>query len=70
MVTCENHQVIGGLGSAVAEVLSEHMPTPLERIGVNGVFGQVGDLNFLKQHFGMNADHIYAVCKDALKRWK
>lgn len=70
MITCENHQVIGGLGSAVAEVLSEQMPTPLRRIGVDGVFGQVGDLSFLKQHFGMNADHIYATCTDALKRWK
>ena len=70
MITCENHQVIGGLGSAVAEVLSEHMPTPLKRIGVNGLFGQVGDLSFLKQQFGMNADHIFATCKEAIRRRK
>jgi transketolase len=70
MITCENHQIIGGLGSAVAEVLSESMPTPLQRVGVNGVFGQVGDLSFLKQHFGMNADHIFTVCRDAIQRWK
>ena len=42
LVTAENHNVIGGLGSAVAEVLAEQRPTPLERVGVKDRFGQVG----------------------------
>ena len=43
-VTAENHNIIGGLGSAVAEVLSENCPVPLERIGVHDTFGEVGDV--------------------------
>lgn len=48
IVTAENHNVIGGLGSAVAEVLSEHYPAPLKRIGVHEAFGQVGTIDYLK----------------------
>lgn len=44
VVTAENHNVIGGLGSAVAEVLSEHCPTQMRRIGVHEQLGQVGKL--------------------------
>ncbi|MBN2325005.1 MAG: transketolase family protein [Spirochaetes bacterium] len=68
IVTCENHQIIGGLGSAVAEVLSEKLPTPLKRIGVDGEFGQVGSVEYLKNAYGMNAESICAACKEALKR--
>ncbi|TWE01020.1 transketolase subunit B [Neobacillus bataviensis] len=48
VVTAENHNVIGGLGSAVAEVLSEHCPTKMKRIGVREKFGQVGKVDYLK----------------------
>ncbi len=59
IVTCENHQIYNGLGSAVAEVLSEHRPTLLKRVGVNDEFGEVGPLDYLKQRFGMTAENIY-----------
>ncbi len=42
IVTAENHSIIGGLGGAVAEVLAEKYPAPLERIGIRDVFGEVG----------------------------
>lgn len=66
IVTCENHQIINGLGSAVAELLAENCPTRLKRIGVNDEFGEVGTLEYLKDRFGMNAAHIEAVVKEIL----
>ncbi len=58
IVTAENHNVIGGLGSAVAEVLSEHYPAPLKRIGVHEAFGQVGTIDYLKKSYRLTAEHI------------
>ncbi|WP_206711456.1 transketolase family protein [Peribacillus faecalis] len=58
IVTCENHNVIGGLGSAVAEVLSEQYPAPLRRIGVKEQFGQVGKMEYLKQVYELTAEDI------------
>ena len=58
IVTCENHNVIGGLGSAVAEVLSEQYPAPLRRIGVKEQFGQVGKAEYLKQVYELTAEDI------------
>jgi len=58
IVTCENHNVIGGLGSAVAEVLCEQYPTPLRRIGVKEQFGQVGQTDYLKQFYELTAEDI------------
>ncbi|MGG1572451.1 transketolase family protein [Fictibacillus sp. NRS-1165] len=58
VVTAENHNVIGGLGSAVAEVLSEHCPTPLRRIGVREQFGQVGKTEYLKEVYNLAAKNI------------
>lgn len=58
VVTAENHNVIGGLGSAVAEVLSEHCPTQMRRIGVKEQFGQVGKLEYLKQFYKLTAKDI------------
>jgi transketolase len=60
VLTCENHQVVNGLGSAVAEVLGENLPTRMSRLGVNEQFGQVGDVNFLKKAYGLDADSICA----------
>ena len=60
IVTCENHRVSGGLGSAVAELLSA-LPThaPLARIGVGAnQFGEVGTQDWLAEHFGLTASHI------------
>ncbi|MEL4358224.1 MULTISPECIES: transketolase family protein [unclassified Luteococcus] len=53
VITCENHNVINGLGSAVAELLAEQLPTPLYRIGVREQFGQVGTTAYLLEHYGL-----------------
>lgn len=58
VVSCEEHSIIGGLGSAVAEVLGEGAPTPLKRIGVRDVFGTSGDPDELMVHFGLAAADI------------
>ncbi|TWM29324.1 hypothetical protein CHCC14819_3438 [Bacillus licheniformis] len=46
------------MGSAVAEVLSEHYPAPLKRIGVHEAFGQVGTIDYLKKSYRLTAEHI------------
>ena len=66
VVTCEEHSVIGGLGSAVAEVLGEGEPTPMRRIGVQDVFGTSGEPAELMEHFGLSAPHIAAAAKELL----
>ena len=67
VLTCENHSVIGGLGGAVAEVLSE-LPAhpPLKRIGVRDQFGQVGSLSYLKRAYGLDAQSITNAAREAL----
>ena len=57
-VTVENHNVIGGIGSAIAEILAENPSTPLLRIGVHESFGQVGKLPYLKDVYGISAEKI------------
>ncbi len=59
VITAENHNIIGGLGSAVTEVLSEHCPTPLKRIGVRDQFGQVGTVDYLQDYYGLTAADIF-----------
>jgi transketolase len=68
IVTCENHQVLNGLGSAVAEVLGEHRPTLLKRVGVEDEFGEVGPLEYLQQRYGLTAANITRQAKELLKR--
>ncbi|WP_382921445.1 transketolase family protein, partial [Streptomyces sp. NPDC057062] len=58
VITAENHNVNGGLGSAVAEALGENYPVPLRRIGVREKFGQVGKTEYLKQFYGLTAKNI------------
>ena len=70
LVTVENHSVIGGLGSAVAEILAEQYPAPLERLGVRGRFGEVGDREYLLRTFGLTANDIAAACRKAMARKK
>ena len=57
-VTVEEHQIIGGLGSAVAELLSEKLPSPLLRIGVEDTFGESGSYDELKDKYGLSSHHI------------
>ena len=64
VVTVEEHSVIGGLGSAVCDVLSEQLPTPVLKIGVNDVFGHSGPAVELIKEFGLDGDSIAAKVKD------
>ena len=64
IITCEEHSVIGGLGEAVCALLSEKLPTPVRRIGVNDEFGHSGPAVPLLKQFGLSAEHIVEVAKD------
>lgn len=64
IITCEEHNVIGGLGEAVCSLLSEKHPTPVRRIGVNDEFGHSGPAADLLKQFGLCAEHIVEVAKD------
>ena len=68
IVTAENHQVSCGLGSAVANVLSEKCLVPLERVGIQNRFGQVGPQDFLMKEYNLTADDIVAAAKKAIAR--
>ncbi|MDR0491453.1 MAG: transketolase family protein [Oscillospiraceae bacterium] len=67
-VTAENHNIFGGLGSAVAEVLCATQPVPLEMVGVNDRFGQVGTEDFLREEYGLTAIEIVEAAKRAIAR--
>lgn len=68
LVTVEEHQIMGGLGSAVAEYLSSVYPTPIEFIGVHDQFGQSGTPEELIEHYGMGEFSITNAVKVVLKR--
>jgi len=68
IVTAENHNIINGLGSAVAEVLVENIPIPMERIGVKDMFGEVGPVDYLKKRFELTASDIVKKVEKVLKR--
>ncbi|MDR1718905.1 MAG: transketolase family protein [Dysgonamonadaceae bacterium] len=70
IVTCENHQKTNGLGSAVAETLSENYPALLNRVGVADEFGEVGRLNYLLGRYQLTAEHIVSAAKMNLSRRK
>ena len=67
VVTVEEHSIIGGLGGAVCETLSEKAPTPVLRIGVNDRFGESGPAGELVKKYGLDGDGVYAKVKDFLK---
>lgn len=68
IVTAEEHNVIGGLGSAVAEVISEICPVPLMRVGVQDTFGESGTPAALLEKYGLTADDIAAAVKTVIAR--
>lgn len=68
IVTAEEHSVIGGLGSAVAEVLCENTPCPVAMVGVKDRFGQSGKPDALLEEYGLTAKEIAAKAKEVLKR--
>lgn len=70
IVTVEEHQIRGGMGSAVAECLAQHFPVPMEFVGVRNEFGQSGTPDELIEHYGMGVSHIIKAVKKVLLRKK
>ncbi len=70
VVTVEEHQIAGGMGSAVAELLSKNYPIPQEFIGMQGVFGESGKPNELIEKYGMGVKDIKLAVGKAIKRKK
>ena len=68
VVTAENHNILGGLGSAVAASLCRTHPVPVEMVGVEDRFGEVGPENDLRELFGLTAEHIIRAAKTAIAR--
>ena len=66
MITAENHNVIGGLHSAVLEALA-HERIPVWAVGAEDRFGEVGDLSYLMTALGLNADRIAATVREAMQ---
>ena len=70
VVTVEEHQVDGGLGGAVAEVLAKHAPTPIEFVGMQNMFGESGAPEQLIEKYGMTPKDIIMAAKKAMRRKK
>lgn len=68
IVTVEEHQVIGGLGGAVAELLAKNLPTPMEFIGIQNRFGESGEPQELIEKFGMGVDSIIEAVRKVMAR--
>ena len=68
VVTVEEHQITGGLGGAIAELLAQKAPTPIEFVGVHDQFGQSGEPKELIEHYGMGVTHIVEAAKRAIGR--
>lgn len=66
VVTAENHSILNGLGSAVAETLVENLPVPMRRVGVGDHFGEVGLTEFLMEKYGLKAKDICAAAEAAI----
>ncbi len=68
IVTAEEHQIMGGMGSAVAEVLVEEYPVPIEFVGVRDQFGQSGTPDELMKHYKLDKESIKVAVRDAINR--
>ncbi|MCX6788704.1 MAG: transketolase family protein [Candidatus Jorgensenbacteria bacterium] len=68
VVTAEEHQVIGGLGGAISELLAKNMPTPQEFVGLQGVFGESGKPEELMEKYGMGVKDIISAVHKVIKR--
>jgi len=67
VVTVEEHQIMGGMGSAVIEVLARECPVPVRMIGVNDRFGESGDPEVLMKEFGLYSNTIVKTAKEVLQ---
>ena len=70
IVTAENHNIMGGLGSAVAEVVAGYAPVPLVRVGIHDVFGEVGPLDWLAEKFHIASTDVVEAAMRALSMRK
>lgn len=70
IVTAEEHQIYGGFGSAVSEILAKYFPVPVEFVGMNDSFGESGKPIELMKKYGMTTKHIIKAVNKALKRKK
>lgn len=70
VITVEEHNIIGGLGSAVAEVLSENYPVFLTRLGIKDIFAESGEPDQLFEKYGLSENHIIEAAKDLVKNKK
>ncbi|MER3464595.1 MAG: transketolase, partial [Chitinophagaceae bacterium] len=66
--TVEEHNVIGGMGDAVAQVAAKHFPIPIEYIGTQDTFGESGTPDQLLKKYGLDSDHIVAAAEKVMKR--
>lgn len=67
IITVENHSVLGGLGSAVTEVVCDHTPSKVTRLGMQDTFGETATLDYLMSRYGIDADAIVNAAKKAVK---
>ncbi len=70
VVTTEEHTIVGGLGSAVAEILGEHRPTPLRRHGLNDLYGESGSNDDLLEKYGLTPRHVADAAVELLRSVK
>jgi len=70
IITCEEHSIINGLGSAVAEAVSEEAPCQIKRVGIGDVFGESGGPSELMSKYGIDSSHIAQAAKTLLKERK
>ena len=68
VVTVENQNIVGGLGSAVCEILGENYPVPIQRLGINDQFGEVATQGYLFDKHCFGPAHITEACQAILKR--
>jgi transketolase len=67
-VTCEEHNIIGGLGDSIAQVAAKHLPIPIEYVGTNDTFGESGKPSELLTKYGLDAPNIVAAAEKVLSR--
>ncbi|MDU4912082.1 transketolase C-terminal domain-containing protein [Clostridium baratii] len=65
-VTCENHNIIGGLYSSICEISCSEVPSVIKAIGINDHFGEVGSMKFLSKKYGMDSEDIVKKCKEVI----
>ena len=70
IVTVEEHNIIGGLGSAVCEVLADVCPVSIVRVGINDVFGETGPHEALLDRLGLGVQDIVSAAKCGSQRWR